>query len=1296
MATLLLAAAGSATGGMFGAGAALLGQAAGALAGGVLDQAVFGASRNTVVGKLADLDVQTSNEGAPIARVFGRIRLAGEVIWASPFEETSTTETSGGKGGIGGASASSTTTTYRYFANFAVGICEGPIAHIGRVWANGKLIDRTRVTMRVHLGDEDQEPDSLILAYNAPAPAYRGLAYVVFERLPLDDFGNTLPQLSFEVIRPVGRLEQRLKAVTLIPAATEFGYASTRVARTVSRGVTESENRHAAISDSDLEASLDELTAVCPNLKSVALVATWFGDDLRAGNCTVRPKVDSSVKTTSGLTWQVSGVSRSAARLISTVSGRPAYGGTPTDRSIVEAVAALKARGLAVTFTPFIMMDIAAGNSLPNPEGGSSQPAYPWRGRITCHPAKSVAGSPWGSASAAAQVAAFLGAAQPSQFIVSGDEVIYTGPDDWGYRRMVLHYARLCALAGGVETFLIGSELRGLTSIRGAGRSYPFVAGLQALAAEVKTILGSATKVSYAADWSEWFGDQAADGEFAFHLDPLWASPAIDFVGIDAYFPLSDWRDGQHADALLYEGPHDRAYLAANVAGGEGFDWYYASDADRTAGLRTPISDGLGKPWIWRFKDLKGWWSNRHYDRVGGAEVTTPSAWLAGMKPIRFTEFGCPAVDRGANQPNVFPDSQSSEGAVPWFSAGGRDDAAQRRYLEAMIDHFDPAAEGFSDANNPTSPIDGRRMVDTSRAHAWTWDARPYPWFPLAISVWADGGNWQTGHWLNGRLGAASLAEVVEMLLGDSGVEEVDAEGVSAVVDGLVVGNRASARDILEPLADLLEFDLTETATGLKAADRSRLRRADLGLADLVTVDGSADVERRRLQDEDIVGEIAVTFLDSDRDGLSAAVAARRDGQAGSEDIVLPVMASAGVMEDLADRALLARETERDVFTFRLPLSRMELEPGDIIRLDTGGSVETLRIRSIADATERRIEAVSVDIHRVGRSVSSGGLGSNVVVPPSTAPIAEPVALVLDLPARTLGDDAVKPFAAASSSPWPGRVAVHRISGDSATLLATLDRPATIGTLMAPLALERLWLFERHTAIDVELVRGTLSSLNDLALFDGGNLAAVGSMEGGWEVLQFRNAELIGERRYRLTGLLRGLGGTEGVAADGHPAGADFVLLDGAVQRLPLPRDQIGRPLSLRVGDARAGIGDAELVGLDLTPTGVGLLPLAPVHLKAWRDGDDIRLSWIRRVRADGDDFDAREVPLGEASEVYEIEITVGTSIRKMTVTEPSAVYAAADQITDAGALVTDFELTVAQLSETMGAGRPARRVFHV
>ena len=64
-----------------------------------------------------------------------------------------------------------------------------------------------------------------------------------------------------------------------------------------------------------------------------------------------------------------------------------------------------------------------------------------------------------------------------------------------------------------------------------------------------------------------------------------WASGAqvpVDFIGIDAYFPLSDWRDGvAHLDASIARSVHDVDYLRARVASGEAFDWFYADDAAR-------------------------------------------------------------------------------------------------------------------------------------------------------------------------------------------------------------------------------------------------------------------------------------------------------------------------------------------------------------------------------------------------------------------------------------------------------------------------------------------------------------------------------------------------------------------------------------------------------------------------------------------------------------------------------------------------------------------------------------------
>jgi hypothetical protein len=472
MAALVLSVAGAAIGGaVFGLAGAIAGRIVGAIGGNLIDQSLFGGGERNLQGpRLADLDVMASTEGAPIPRVYGRARLAGQVIWATKLEEIVLVRTDTETGGKGSPGPTTNTTVYNYFANFAVGLCEGPIGRVGRIWADGKPLDLVGVTFRVYTGSESQTPDPLIIAREGAgnAPAYRGLAYIVFERLPLADFGNRIPQLSFEIMRPVGRLEKMVRAVTLIPGTTEFGYETFTVVRVLGPGQFGAENRHAAHAVCDVEAALDDLQGACPNLERVALVVAWFGNDLRAEHFSMTPKVDSAVKQTFPVDWSVAGLSRATAPVVSMVDGRPAFGGTPSDDSVTLLIQELRARGLKVTLYPFVMMDIPPGNALTDPwTGASSQPAYPWRGRITCDPAPAQPGSPDGAGAAATQIDAFFGV---------GD------PDRWSYGRMVLHYAQLAADAGGVDAFMIGSELRGLTRVRSASGVYPAVTRLIELA----------------------------------------------------------------------------------------------------------------------------------------------------------------------------------------------------------------------------------------------------------------------------------------------------------------------------------------------------------------------------------------------------------------------------------------------------------------------------------------------------------------------------------------------------------------------------------------------------------------------------------------------------------------------------------------------------------------------------------------------------------------------------------------------------------------------------------------------
>ena len=1299
MATLVLQTAGQALGGLFGPLVGIIGRAAGAIAGNVIDQALFGPPTKHREGpRLSDLYVLSSSEGAPVPRVWGRMRVSGQLIWATRLEEVATTRKQGG-GGKGALSRpSSTVTEYEYIANLAIGLAEGPIARIGRVWADGKEIELDAFTWRFYAGDETQEPDSLILAKEGAdaAPAYRGLAYVVLERLPLAPFGNRVPQFSFEIFHPLESMEDRLRAVCIIPGSTEFGYEPAIITRDVGWGEIDSENAHASALKSDWTVSLDQLSGTCPNVAAASLVVAWFGDDLRCGSTSLKPGVENTAKQTSPMSWGVAGLGRGDAHVVSQVDGGPAFGGTPSDNAVLDAIADLKARSLEVVLYPFILMDIPAGNGLADPYGvGTEQAIYPWRGRITCDPAPGVTGSPDKTAALTGDVDHFFGVAQVSDFSIASGQVVYSGPADWGLRRMVLHYAHLCALAGGVDAFIIASELRGLMSLRDGAASFPAVERLKTLAEDVAGVLPGA-KITYAADWSEYFGYQPGDasGDVFFHLDPLWASPAISFIGIDNYLPLSDWRPGTaHADAVAgWSSVYDADYLKSNIAGGEYFDWYYASDADRALQQRTAISDGAyGKPWVFRPKDLANWWSNLHYNRPGGTEDAAPTGWVPQSKPVWFTEMGLPAVDLGTNQPNVFYDPKSSESALPYFSSGVRDDLIQRRALLAVADYW------RNSAGNPVSTVYGSPMVDPDRLFVWAWDARPFPAFPGRSDVWADAANHQRGHWLNGRMGAVSLDDLVADICHVYGFDGAQSSELNAVIDGFLIDRPMSAREAIEPLARLYAFDGIEADGTI--VFRSRLQRNTVAIVheELVETDAAMPlIELTRAQESELPTSIKVAYTESASDYLRAMVEARRPSASTIQDValdapcVLPQSNAASRAAVLLAEAWVGRETAR----FVLPPDRLGIEPGDSILLADPNGTRRYRIEEVSDGTAREVLARSLDPH-IYEPPEAPVRGAAVYQP---AVFGAPAVAALDLP---LIDDNTNPYApwlAAAALPWPGEIAVVRVTTAGYALDTLLTRPAAIGQLTTSLPTGPLGRYDRHASFEVKLVSGTLQSIATLELLAGGNAAAVETAPDQWEVLQFGTAELVADRTYKLSMLLRGQAGSDAEMVTEVASGARFVLLDEAARQLDAASADLGLSIDLAAGPASRDPADASYVSLSLTPSGLGLRPLRPVHLGARKDSGDVVVTWIRRSRTGADSWQNVEIPLGEDQENYILEVLNGASVvRSVDLATSTYRYTAADRLADFGTpLPATLHVRVAQKSTVYGPGPYAENIFNV
>ena len=429
--------------------------------------------------------------------------------------------------------------------------------------------------------------------------------------------------------------------VHLLPASGEFVYDTLPYsgAQRVAAGLGPYSNMNTfggGFPTTDYSLSIDQLQAEHPECGTVSLVCAWFFNSEDASSCNIYPSTNYllgafQVDVGGALVaddWRVSSLTQADYPGIIPLPALPGttnfvYGGTPSDQSIVRCIRDLKSRGLRVIFYPFLL-------------GTGS--GFPWRGRITFSPDLSSA--------ATSAVDAFLGAAAPSDFTPDPVNltVAYSGsPFDWTYRRMILHYAWLCTVAGGVNLFSIGSELRGLETIRGPGWTkagtidgsgyaiwdYPFVAGLKTLADDVRGIFDGQglTKnlstlenlVAYSADWSSWMGWQhpGENGQWP-HLDQLWAHSNIDYAAFDNYLPLSDWTTGtggiDATENWLSPAPsgswppspaamsglglsgvpsiYDTRYIKGNIEGGQYFDWFY-NDGDNLGRGFDPNGSGL-------------------------------------------------------------------------------------------------------------------------------------------------------------------------------------------------------------------------------------------------------------------------------------------------------------------------------------------------------------------------------------------------------------------------------------------------------------------------------------------------------------------------------------------------------------------------------------------------------------------------------------------------------------------------------------------------------------------------------
>lgn len=417
---------------------------------------------------------------------------------------------------------------------------------------------------------------------------------------------------------------------------------------------------------------------------------------------------------------------------------------------------------------------------------------------------------------------------------------------------------------------------------------------------------------------------------------------------------------------------------------------------------------------------------------------------------------------------------------------------------------------------------------------------------------------------------------------------------------------------------------------GLTVAQREAAGGEIVTLPAQLIVDDRTQDEARNRQRAGIPARApaALRYYDEERDYQTGVQRASGTRQAGRELMIdLPATLTASGARQLASDSASRARWQHETVSWRIAELDPRIGPGAIVRLPGAPGQWLLRGWEWFD------RGIALELERLAPTAAPARLsdpGDNLAPPDLPVPVSHLAAI--ELPPEPGANPSVPLlFAAASAgnAAWRG-AALFAVQGSTLAELGTTGRRrAVMGALAAPLEPSAALLFEPRAEAIVELVGADLGfSDTDIAgLAGGANRLLIGD-----EMVQFQRAEPLGTARWRLSGLLRGRGGTEPAAAIGHPAGALVVLVDDAL----VPLDPMLVPPLASAQVAAIGTGDNDPVIATLVNAGLSRRPLCPVHPRIVHlPGGAITSRWTRRARGQWRWDDSIEVPLIEEREDY-------------------------------------------------------------
>jgi hypothetical protein len=380
----------------------------------------------------------------------------------------------------------------------------------------------------------------------------------------------------------------------------------------------------------------------------------------------------------------------------------------------------------------------------------------------------------------------------------------------------------------------------------------------------------------------------------------------------------------------------------------------------------------------------------------------------------------------------------------------------------------------------------------------------------------------------------------------------------------------------------------------------------------------------------------------------------------------------------------------KDTIRFALPPSQRQVSAGDRVRIEVGGRSDSYRIDRVELGSFQTLKGVHSDAKLYQpQPYQADRLRLDRFVPP--LPV---FATFLDLPSLSGDEQPQAPYVAASAEPWPGRVAVYAsYSLHDYALAQVITRQSYIGRLCSPLPAGPLGLIDRGTQLLVEMPNLPLSSIKLEAFLAGQNKMAIGDgSAGNWEIVQFQFAALRQRGVYQLSGLLRGLHGSDAIMPDEWPSGSLLVTLDQAPPQISVSPIKRGIERHFRIGPAAKPFDDPIFQSSSQVFLKNVLRPYRPCHIEIRIKPEVIEFTWLRRGRVDADLWQEGEIPLAEAAERYRVRILAQSVVLREAYPErPVWTYEKAWYVSDLKTNnMNGLRFEVAQLSDRFGPGPSA------